>query len=132
MRIRIEKNGSQYDEFDEIRHAPIAFGHAASRNHDANLPSDVVKSTKPLILNSIGCIAGGHSSALAAQANGTALLHLDLIASRNGYNTRKIIGLLPAAIALEGSEGRTGRDLIAAIAARPEMQCLNCEFFGNY
>jgi 2-methylcitrate dehydratase len=126
-----------------------------------DLPKDVVHLTKRLILDSLGCVAGGFASApagaarkaiermggnptsvvigtkgktspaLAAFANGTALRYLDFNASYSGRDPSKMSGLVPAAIAGAEIEDRSGRDLIAALVAGAEVQGRLSEFAGD-
>jgi 2-methylcitrate dehydratase len=126
-----------------------------------DIPPEVVKSTKRLILDSLGCVAGGFTSApgaavrkaidrmgghaqatvigtkhrtsapLAALANGTALRYLDFNASYNGHDPSKVSGLLAAALAVAEMENRSGKDLITAMVAGAEMQCRLSDYAGD-
>ena len=136
----------------------------ANRLHEIryeDLPAETVAATKRLMLDSLGCLAGGFHSApakaargavdrlggaalatlvgtdrktspsLAALANGTALRYLDFNASYNGRDPSKVSGLLPAVLAVAEAEGRSGRDLIAAWVAGAELQCRLSDYAGN-
>jgi 2-methylcitrate dehydratase len=76
------------------------------------------------------------SAPLAALANGTALRYLDFNDAYNftrpgGHNTAHPSGNLPAALAVAEAQGRSGRELIAAVVAGYEIQMRLCEFAGE-
>lgn len=71
------------------------------------------------------------SMALAAFANGTALRYLDFNDVFSGRrDTSHPSGNLPGALAVAEAEGRSGRDLIAAIVAAYELQSRLCDNAG--
>ena len=132
----------------------------ASLRYD-DLPAEVVRSTKLLLLDSLGCAFGGVDSrpavavrkmaerlggrpqatvigrggktscALAVLANGTALRYLDFNDYYTGRDPAHPSSNLPVALALGESEGHSGRELIAAIVAGYEIHLRLCDYAGQ-
>jgi 2-methylcitrate dehydratase len=69
---------------------------------------------------------------LAALANGTALRYLDFNAGYSGgRDSTKLSGLIPPVLAVAEAEGRSGKDLIAALVAACEVAGRLSEFAGD-
>ena len=126
-----------------------------------DLPPDVVRYTKVLILDSIGCLIGGLDSApagiarnlveglggkpvatvvgaglktspaLAAFANGTALRYQDFNDAYGARDAAHPSGNLPVALAVAEAEKLSGRDMIAGLVAAYEVHVRLCDSAGE-
>jgi 2-methylcitrate dehydratase len=138
-----------------------ALGELALSVRFEDLPAELVSDTKARILDTLGCAFGalnsdvgqavrrmaadcggapqstligngGKTSApLATLVNGSLLRYLD---SNDYYFSRDPAhpsGNLAAALAVSEREGRSGRDLIAALVASYEIQLRLCDFAGE-
>jgi 2-methylcitrate dehydratase len=127
----------------------------------ATLPQPVVARAKALILDSLGCMLGGigsipavavrsvasrlggHAQATlvgcgarasvtqAVLANGTALRFLDANDYHFGRDPTHPSGSLPVGLALAEMEGRSGAELIAALAVAYELHIRLADFAGT-
>ncbi len=126
-----------------------------------DLPPSVVDYAKTLILDSLGCLAGGFASPpataarafiaaqggtpaatlagtgirtsapLAAFGNATALRYLDFNDAYSRRDASHPSGNLPALLAVGEAEGRSGKALIAALVAAYEVQMRLCDYAGD-
>ena len=124
------------------------------------LPPDVLSYAKALVLDSIGCLAGGFASeparatrevaavlggreictivgarertspALAALCNGAALRYLDFNDACSFRDAAHPSGNLPPLLAVAEMQGQSGADLLAALVAGYEIHLRLCEFAG--
>ncbi|WP_178372317.1 MmgE/PrpD family protein [Pollutimonas bauzanensis] len=128
--------------------------------HYDNLPPAVIKAAKDLILDTLGCAYGGFASPvaialrkmaadcggaeqatligtggktsapLAALVNGSLLRYLDSNDYYFGRDPAHPSGNVAVALAVGEREGRSGKDLIAALVAAYEVHLRLCDFAG--
>jgi 2-methylcitrate dehydratase len=126
-----------------------------------DLPPEVVRYAKTLVLDTLGCAYGAMhsdvavamrrvaddcggtpqstligtgtktSAAMATLVNGSLLRYLDCNDYAFGRDPAHPSGNLAAALAVAEREGRGGKDLIAALAAAYEVHLRLCEFAGD-
>ena len=126
-----------------------------------DLPVAVVDYAKTLILDSLGCLAGGFdsppaaaarafiaaqggnpaatlagtdvrtSAPLAAFGNATALRYLDFNDAYSRRDASHPSGNLPALLAVGEAEGCSGKALITALVAAYEVQMRLCDYAGE-
>lgn len=134
-------------------------GHVLDVRYE-DLPAPVVAHAKALVLDALGCMLGGvradvagavraaatriggaaeagvvgtgmrTSAVMATLANGTALRFLDANDYHFGRDPAHPSGVLPVALALAERDGRSGRDLIAALVVAYELHLRLADLAG--